>query len=280
VRVLFLVARRVPAVPSQILVDAADWLARRGHHIDTVIAEETVWRPERLACAYDLVVLKSHTELSLSLAAALHAHGVPLLNPYPSCAALQDKLVAASRLASAEVPVPVSWTTGDPALLAGHIERWPVIVKPHRGHRGAGVEVARGPEELASFGPFDAPAIVQEWVPGPGVDLKVYVVGEQVFAVRKPFGPDSFTRPGVPVPVETDVREIALRCGRAFGLGLYGLDVIESPAGPVVVDVNYFPGYKGVPGAAAHIAAYVDDYARGRRGLALPPLTAALAEAS
>jgi ribosomal protein S6--L-glutamate ligase len=273
-RILFLVPRRVPPVPSPVLVAAADELTRRGHRADSVIAEEAVWRSDSVACNYDLVVLKSHTELALSLAASLHAHGVPLLNPYPGCATLQDKLVAVSRLRSFGVPVPTSWTTGHPALLADVVDSWPVIVKPHRGHRGAGVHLARDAAELARLPPFETPVIVQSFAPGPGEDLKVYVVGEEVSAVRKPFGPDSFTRPGIPAPVEPAVWDAAMRCGEGFGLGLYGLDVIESPDGPVVVDVNYFPGYKGVPGAAEQIAAYVDDYARGRRTLALPPLPA------
>jgi glutathione synthase/RimK-type ligase-like ATP-grasp enzyme len=71
------------------------------------------------------------------------------------------------------------------------------------------------------------------------------------------------------VPVTPQVREIALRCGEAMGLSLYGLDVIESPDGPVVVDVNYFPGYKGVPGAAAAIADHIDHAARATTGRAL-----------
>ncbi len=65
------------------------------------------------------------------------------------------------------------------------------------------------------------------------------------------------------MPVTDEIRDIAIRCGEALGLGLYGMDVIESPDGPVVVDVNYFPGYKGVPGAAAHIADYIEGYAEG-----------------
>jgi ribosomal protein S6--L-glutamate ligase len=55
------------------------------------------------------------------------------------------------------------------------------------------------------------------------------------------------------------VQEIALRCGRIFGLGLYGLDVIEGPTGPVVIDLNYFPSYKGMPDAAALLARYILD---------------------
>ena len=82
----------------------------------------------------------------------------------------------------------------------------------------------------------------------------------------------SFTVPGRPVPVTPEVRDIALRCGQAMGLSLYGLDVIESPDGPFVVDVNYFPGYKGVPGGAAAIAEHIDARARG---IEFPALRAA-----
>jgi ribosomal protein S6--L-glutamate ligase len=117
-------------------------------------------------------------------------------------------------------------------------------------------------ELTAALRDADGPTLVQEHIPGPGEDLKVYVVGDEVFAVRKPFSETSFAVPGRPVPVDEQVRALARRAGRALGLGLFGLDVIESPAGPVVVDANYFPGYKGVPEAGALIGEYIDAWAR------------------
>jgi len=36
--------------------------------------------------------------------------------------------------------------------------------------------------------------------------------------------------------------------------------VIESPDGPVVVDVNYFPGYKGIRDTATPIADVITAY--------------------
>jgi ribosomal protein S6--L-glutamate ligase len=273
-RILFLLARRVPPVPSPVLVDVARRLRDRGHAVDTIIVEEAVSVPERLSVEHDLYVIKSHTELTLSLAGVLHAKGARTLNPYPACATVQDKITAAVRLAAAGVPVPRSWMTGDLRLLAPLVDTWPVVVKPHRGHRGAGVVVVPDPATLAALPPTAGPVLVQEHVRGCGEDLKVYVVGEDVFAVRKPFSADSFTRPGRPAPVTPEVREVALRCGAAFGLGLYGLDVIESQDGPVVVDVNYFPGYKGVPDVAPLLADYVDRFASGARRLALPQLAA------
>jgi len=167
--------------------------------------------------------------------------------------------------------------TGDLRLLRDVAADRPLVIKPYLGHRGAGLRLVRDPAELDALAPLDGPVIVQEYVAGGGEDLKVYVAGDYVAAVRKPFSPESFTRPGRPAPVSPEVRDIALRCGRVFGLGLFGLDVVESPRGPWVVDVNTFPGYKGVPDAPSHIAQYIGAAAaRAARGepvvAAEPPL--------
>jgi ribosomal protein S6--L-glutamate ligase len=278
-RLYFMLVRRVPPVPSPVLVEVFELLARRGFRIESGIAEELVVRPERLAVEHDLYVLKSHTELSLSLAAALETQGAPMLNPYRACAATQDKIVAARRLHAAGVPAPRSWVTGDFALLGELLDETPLIVKPHRGHRGAGITVIRTASELASLTPTATPMLVQEYVEGSGEDLKVYVVGEEVFAVRKPFSESSFTEAGRQVPVTSELREIALSCGTILGLGLYGLDLVESREGPLVVDVNYFPGYKGVADVAPLLADYVERYATGAESLSLPELPGSAREA-
>lgn len=259
-----MLARRVPPVPSPVLVEAWRLLEARGFRVETGTPEEMLTRPDQLGVRHDLYVLKSHTELALSLAGVLHAQGARLLNPYPSCAATQNKIVASRLLRAAGVPTPDTWVTGDLTLLRDVAATRPLIIKPYLGHRGAGLRLVRHASELDALPSPDGPTVVQEYVAGSGEDLKVYVVGDEVHAVRKPFSPDSFTRPGRPCPVDGEVRDIALRCGRAFGLGLYGLDVIESAEGPVVVDLNTFPGYKGVPGAAALIADYIAEYAAGR----------------
>ena len=269
----FILVRRVPPVPSPVLLEVFAVLERRGFEISAGIPEEAVARPDRLRVEDDLYVLKSHTELALSLAGVLDTQGARLLNPYASCIATQDKIVASRRLRAAGVPTPRCWVTGDLALLRPIVEETALIVKPHRGHRGAGISIVRNASELAALGPLRAPVLIQEHVAGGGEDVKVYVVGENVFAVRKEFSPTSFTRPGRASEVSAELEEIAVACGRILGLGLYGLDLIESDEGPVVVDVNYFPGYKGVPSVAPLIADYIESYASGRRTLALPQLT-------
>jgi ribosomal protein S6--L-glutamate ligase len=274
-RLHVILVRRVPPVPSPVLVEVFALLERRGFELSSSIPEEEVLRPETLRPEHDLYVLKSHTELALSLAGLLDTQGAALLNPYASCVTTQDKLVAARRLRAAGVPTPRSWTTGDLALLRTLADETPLILKPHKGHRGAGITVVRSARELDAVPPPTVPMVIQEYVEGDGEDVKLYVVGDEVFAVRKEFSETSFTVPGRPAPVRDELRELALAAGRVLGLGLYGLDVLETPTGPTVVDVNYFPGYKGVPGAAPLIADYIESYALGRTTLELPELEVA-----
>jgi ribosomal protein S6--L-glutamate ligase len=266
-RLYFMVVRRVPPVPSPVLVEAYDILRRRGYEIDEGIAEEMVVRPDLMKVSHDLYILKSHTELSLSLAGVLYSQDARLLNPFPSCYLTQNKIVVSRLLEMADVPAPRSWATGDLALLRSLAEETTLIIKPHLGHRGAGIHIVRHRQDLEKIPPITSPVIIQELVEGTGEDLKIYVVGEQVFGVSKPFSESSFTVLGRPVAISEDVRQLSLRVGKICGLGLYGLDIIESPRGPFVVDVNFFPGYKGVPAVAPLIADYIDGYAQGRFAL-------------
>ena len=45
--------------------------------------------------------------------------------------------------------------------------------------------------------------------------------------------------------------------GGGYGVGLYGVDVITSSGKPFVVDINTFPGFKGVPNAAELLANFI-----------------------
>lgn len=278
-KLFFMVVRRVPPVPSPILVETYDRLRARGYEVGESIAEEILTRCDEVDIENDLYILKSHTELSLSLAGALYTRGARLLNPYPSCALTQNKIIVSRLLSEAGVPAPRSWVTADFSLLRELAAETPLIVKPYMGHRGAGITKVTSPEDLDKLVAPDFPMIIQELIPGHGEDLKVYVVGDEVHGVQKPFSETSFSVPGRPVPISDEVRDLARRVGRICGLGLYGLDIIESPHGPFVVDVNYFPGYKGVPGAAELIADYIDNYAQGRITLTTPGAAATSAAA-
>ncbi len=243
--------------PNPVMVELFETLRQEGHEVELGVANELVMDPAQFTVQHDLYILKSHTAMWLSLAGILNSQGARILNPYLSCLAAHDKIIAERRLEAAGIPTPHSWVTGDLDLLQPLCEERALIVKPYIGGRGRGVVIAHNAAELAAIPAPDQPVLVQEYIPGD--EIKVSVIGDTVSAVRKVETPDGTVR--VPCEVSDEVREIALMCGRVFGLGMYGLDVILGPDGPVVIDLNYFPSYKGVPNAAALLARYILDNA-------------------
>ncbi len=62
---------------------------------------------------------------------------------------------------------------------------------------------------------------------------------------------------GIPFAPDAELTTLAQRVGEVVGLELYGVDVLLGEAGPVVVDVNPFPGFRGVADAPRLIAEHL-----------------------
>ena len=255
--------------PNPVLQHVFHLLQQSGCQVELGIASELVWNPSAWTVAADLYVLKSHTPFWMSLAEIMHHQGARMLNPYHSCLATQNKIVKALRMSAAGVPVPEAWIPVDLALLQTIVAQRPLIIKPYMGRRNEGIVIVQNKEDLAQLATPSAPMLVQEYLRGYQEELKVTVIGEQVFAVRLVAQDDGqITR--VPCTITEDIRALALKCGRVFGIGLYRMDILLSKEGPVVIDLDYFPSYKGVPKAAQLIAEYIMSYAQGNISELLP----------
>src|SRR5918992_1851842 len=258
-------SRRSPMMPEVVAL-LEEW----GAHVDVIYPEEELTDLATVRDEHDLYILKSGTELALSLAGALHAIGAATLNPYPIAARCRDKIVATRTLERAGVPVPATYTTLHPSQLAPLLNDGPLVLKPHRGSEGRGVHVVWDADELDSVSGDQGPVFAQRYHEPDGRDRKIYVIGDQVFGVKRVWPVRSFEEKlGEPFTITPELRDIALRCGAAFGLELYGLDVIFSHRRPYVVDISSFPGFKGVPDATLRLPDYI--YAAPRRGLAGGP---------
>ncbi|HET8744493.1 MAG TPA: hypothetical protein VFM98_02735 [Ramlibacter sp.] len=262
-KIHFLLDEQVHAGRCPAFLAAMAVLAERGFAVSRGIPEAALLRPDRLSARHALYVLESHSELALSVAAVLHDRGGQFLNPYPACALAQNRITATSRLAAAGVPVPRSWVTADFALLCDLAAEHPVVVKPYRNSCGSKPLVALGPDDLVGIPLREHPVLVQEFVAGRGPDLRLQAIGEQVFAFER--------ASGAALPLAAEWREIALRCGRVFGLSVYGIDVVQGAEGPVVVDVDHAPCLLGIPEAAALLALHIDNVAGGRTPLVRQP---------
>jgi len=261
---------RTPKRRNAVLEELYLLLTQRGFEVSESVPDSAALDLDQ-APQHDLYVLKARTELPVGIAGALEQRGARVLNPHRSCVTVLNKIVATAMLRDAGIPTPRSWAAVDRSLIpsVASATPGPLIVKPFNGIHSQNITLVRALAELERVPATNGPFLVQEFVEGCTERLKVHCVGERVFATRKPFSLGGDSVPGRPCEVSDEVRDIALGCGALFGMGLYGLDVLVPRSGPVVVDVNSFPGYAGVPGIAKVIADYVDGYAHGRHSL--PP---------
>ena len=241
-------------------------LAESGALVDVIHPAEQAIDLSDVQVRHDLYVLKKMSGLALSLAGALHQLGAAIVNSYPASAALHDKIVATRVLRAAGVPVPDTYVASDPEQLAPLLESGPLIVKPYQGTGGHHVRLVSSAAELAAVERGYSgrePVFAQRYQPPEGRDRKIYVIGERVFGVKKVFPRRTEAdKQGEAFFLTPPLEEIAVRCGQAFGVDLYGVDIVESEGRPYVVDVGSFPGYKGVPDAPRLLARYLVEAAR------------------
>jgi ribosomal protein S6--L-glutamate ligase len=243
---------------NPVVTEALGRLSGGGVSVE-LVGEDAVARAEltSLRPAHDLYYLKTASESALGYAGALHHKGAATVNPYPRVAECTNKAAVAAALHAAGLPVPETWVACRAESFAAQLDGGPLVIKPCRGSRGRGVRVAYGPEDLAAYGDSDELLMAQRHHPsdGDGRDFKLYCMGARVFGVRRAFraydGWGDKERASEPFAPDSALRDLALRCGRALGLRLYGVDVVMSSGAGFVVDVNKCPGFLGVPGAAA-----------------------------
>ena len=236
-----------------------------GARVDLLTPEDQPLELGQVRAEHDVYVLKAKTSMTLALAGAVAAAGATVINSFEASMLTRDKLATTAVLAASGVPLPRSWATGRPELLQDLVDRGPLWIKPQRGSQGQGVRRLTSTADIggADCSARDAyglpvPLFAQQDVPSGGRDLKVYVVGEQMWAITRPFPARTLEdKLGAPCRVPPLIREAAVACGRALGLELYGVDFLVAGDQFFAVDVNALPGYKGVPEAPAAIADYV-----------------------
>jgi ribosomal protein S6--L-glutamate ligase len=234
-------------------------LAEWGVVIDVIHPANRVLDLSNVRVEHDLYVLKKTSGLALSIAGALHAQGATIVNPHPVTAALRDKIVATRILQAAGVPAPATYVASTPGELAPLLDDGPLVIKPYQGACGFGVCVVRTAAELAAVQPpaNKEPILAQRYHQPSGRDRKIYAIGDRLFGVKKVFpAVTEAEKHGEPFAPPPELRDIAHRCGAAFGIDLFGIDVIESDGVPYVVDMSSIPGFKGVPDAPLHLATY------------------------
>lgn len=217
----------------------------------------------------DLYLLKSHSPQALELAHSLEQTGRLVVNSWSSSLACQDRALMTEQMQSADLPWPqtrafatLAEAVSDPTLTTS--SAWPLIIKSRFSHRGDLVDKLASREQLEALLAdwSQEPIVLQEFIAGDGWDIKLWVIDQQVFAARRrtPLEPGA-SKEDFPISAEelpSAWRKLALAIGHAFKMPLYGVDLLITEKGPLIVDVNSFPGFRGVPGASEALADLVE----------------------
>jgi ribosomal protein S6--L-glutamate ligase len=173
----------------------------------------------------------------------------------------RDKLRSLQILSRAGLGLPKTVFTNDTRNVEAIIEEVggaPLIIKLLEGTQGLGVVLAENAKAaesvLEAFHGLKARVIVQEFIKeSKGADIRAFVVDGQVVGAMKRQAKEgefrsNLHRGGSAEIIElTDEEEnMAIKAAKAMGLGVAGVDMLQSARGPLILEVNSSPGLEGI----------------------------------
>lgn len=244
-------------------------LLQWGHSVDILVPQETITSLSELPNQhYDAYVLKTVSDgPGLSLLEAAEVAGIPTINRSWAIRRVRDKAITVAMAQAQGIPMPMTYFVAHPRLLNQvPAEQYPLVVKPTNGSSCRQIHYIANPSALAKMDFESASSsfwLAQHYEVNVGFDTKLYVAGNEVFAVakRSPLHPHIEVEKR-PITVNPFLRSLALRVGRIFHLDIYGLDIVETNKGPMVVDINDFPSFGNVPDAEKLVARCVIETAQ------------------
>jgi ribosomal protein S6--L-glutamate ligase len=151
----------------------------------------------------------------------------------------------------------------------------PLVIKLLEGTQGLGVVLADNKNSaesiLEAFNGLQARVIVQEFIKeAKGADIRAFIVDGVVVGAMKRQGKEGEFRSNLHRGGTADIVQLtdeeenaALKAAKVMGLGIAGVDMLQSARGPLILEVNSSPGLEGIETAtgkdiALQIIKYVE----------------------
>ena len=183
--------------------------------------------------------------------------GLYIVNPPEAIEHCVDKYDLLAILEDNGISVPHTAATEnvDEALKAFNELGGDVVVKPIFGSRGIGStriqdsEIASTVFRTITF--YHGVIYIQEFVHHGFSDIRAFVVGDRVVAAMRRVANSwktNYSQGARPEPLRLDktMEEMAVKSAKLIECKIAGVDVLESPRGPLVVEVNSQPGWRGL----------------------------------
>ncbi len=221
---------------------------------------------------------RSLTDFGVLLLTHLALMGVPTTLSSGGLATARNKFATMQKLREAGLRIPESFLVASKLKAGDVIERTPppLILKLLSGTQGVGVMKV---EKVSDVGPIIDTLVelkqlilIQSYIPNPGEDVRMFVVGEQVIgAMVRKAGPLEWRSnihlggKGTFYKQTESESEMAVKAARAVGVEVAGVDMIMSKEGPYVIEVNASPGFKGLMKATdIDVPGEIVEYAVGK----------------
>ncbi len=188
----------------------------------------------------------------------------------------RDKLRSLQILSRAGIGLPKTVFTNFARNIDEVLEEigsYPVVIKILEGTQGLGVVLAENKNAAVSvveaFHSLKVRIIIQEFIKeAGGADIRALVVdGKVVGAMKRQAKEGEFRsnlhRGGTAavVRLSNEEKETAKNAAKAMGLGIAGVDMLQSHRGPLVMEVNSSPGLEGIEKATGKdIASKIIQY--------------------
>lgn len=173
----------------------------------------------------------------------------------------RDKLRSLQILSKYKIGIPPTAFVRDKKDVLPAIERVggaPVIIKLIEGTQGIGVLLAHTVEMATSIIELlqsqKQNILIQKFVAeSKGKDIRAIVIGDQVVAAMRRVAQGQEFRSNVhrggrteAIKLDENYKETAIRAAQLMGLGVAGVDMLESSDGPQIMEVNSSPGLEGI----------------------------------
>jgi RimK family alpha-L-glutamate ligase len=280
----------IPSRNSEELIEAA---VRQGH---SVVSGQTAevssevskvgsrfWLRDEELTDFDVCLLRSFGPGSceqltrrISLIEHMEVMGIRVVNPCYAFRRARDKYATQYTLEAGGLPIPTTYTTEDMSDAYRTSESYgEFIYKPILSSMGKGSIRFTDPDlaynAYKMLDRFSQPLILQKFVPNPGRDIRVFVVGDKVVGSAYKYHPEGKWKTNVAQggkmvdeKVPNEILELGVNATKIMGLDYSGVDIIESSEGPVVLEVNGSPGWQALNLAAnLKVADEIVSYAVG-----------------
>jgi len=202
----------------------------------------------------------------------LQRAGLYVINPPEAIEHCVDKYDILAILEENGIPVPKTATTENinEALKAFKELGGDVIVKPLFGSRGIGATRVNDPEVAStifrSIAFYHGVIYLQEFVNHGLSDVRAFVIGNRVVAAMRRMANNwktNYSQGAKPVRIELEesLESLAVKSAQSIDCKIGGVDILESPPGPMVVEVNSQPGWRGLQSVTSvNIADEIVDF--------------------